>query len=138
MELQALATRKITAYHTYRELHQQLSGCTSLQQCAQVSGQLLDAYQDNRMIWQELEYYQKHHVILGKHPIFSEFRSRRALNKMSVKELMIRKRQVEGNIWRVKSEMAKGNKPHLDAIRQARLKGYQSELNDINRLLEYV
>lgn len=136
MELQALATRKITAYRTYRNLHKKLSGCTSLQQCAQLSGQLIDAYEDNRMIWQELEYYQKHHVILGKHPAFAEFNRRKALNSMSVKQLMKRKKQVEGNIWRAKSEMAKGNKPHLDAVRQARLMGYQSELNDINRLLE--
>lgn len=136
MELQALATRKITAYRTYKTLHGELAGCTSLRQCAKVSGELIDAYVDNRMIWEELNYFKQHQVILGKHPIFAEYNRRKALNGMSVKQLMSRKKQVEDNIWRAKSELRKGNKPHLDAVRRDRLAGYQAELKDINRLLE--
>ncbi len=136
MELEALASRKFSRYHSYVRLHRQLRDCTSLQQCADVSRQLIDSYLDNRMIWVELNYYQKHGTMLGKHPAFAEFRRRNELLKMSVKDLLLRKQQVENNIWRVKNEMAKGSKPHLDAIRRERLVGYEKELADINRLLE--
>lgn len=136
MELETLASRKFGKYHAYVRLHPKLRDCTSLQECADVSRKLNDSYIDNRMIWEELNYYKEHHTLLGKHPAFAEFRRRSELLKLPVKELVRRQRQVENNIWRVKSEMAKGDKPHLDIIRRERLVGYEKELEDINRLLE--
>lgn len=88
------------------------------------------------MIWEELDYYKKHGSMLGKHPAFAEFRRRNGLLNLSIKELIRRQEQVENNIWRVKNEMAKGNKPHLDVVRKERLAGYEKELADIKRLLD--
>ena len=136
MELEALASRKFTKYRAYVRLHRQLRDCTSLEDCAKVAGELVDNYIDNRLIWEELTWYKEHGSLLGKHPAFAEFRRRRELNNLPVKELMKRQRQVEMNIWRVKSEMAKGDKPHLDATRRERLAGYEKERADIVRLLE--
>lgn len=136
MELEALASRKFTHYRAYVRLHKQLRQCASLTQCADTCRELLDNYMDNRLIWQELEWYRLHHTLLGKHPAFAEFRRRRELMTLPVKELVRRQRQVEGNIWRVKSELAKGDKPHLEHSRRERLEGYERELADINRLLE--
>lgn len=136
MELEALASRKFTKYRAYVRLHHQLRDCTSLEDCARVAGELVDNYIDNRLIWQELNWYKEHGSLLGKHPAFAEFRRRRELNNLPVKELVKRQRQVEMNIWRVKSEMAKGDKPHLDATRRERLAGYEKERADIVRLLE--
>ena len=136
MELEALASRKFAKYHAYVRLHSLLRDCTDLDRCAKVAGELVDNYIDNRLIWQELNWYKQHGTILGKHPAFAEFRRRRQLNDMSVKQLVKRQQQVEMNIWRVKSELAKGDKPHLDATRQERLAGYEKERADILRLLE--
>lgn len=136
MELEALASRKFTKYRAYVRLHRQLRDCTSLEDCAKVAGELVDNYIDNRLIWEELTWYKEHGSLLGKHPAFAEFRRRRELNNLPVKELVKRLRQVEMNIWRVKSEMAKGDKPHLDATRRERLAGYEKERADIVRLLE--
>jgi len=55
---------------------------------------------------------------------------------MPIKELVFRRQQVLNNIWRVKSELVKGDKPHLDTVRKERLAGYEQELSDISRLLE--
>jgi len=88
------------------------------------------------MIWDELNYYKEHRSFLGKHPVFLEFQRRNELLHMPIKELVFRRQQVLNNIWRVKSELAKGDKPHLDTFRKERLSGYEQELNDINRLLE--
>lgn len=136
MELEALASRKFAKYHAYVRLYKQLRGCADLGECAKVAGELVDSYIDNRLIWQELNWYQQHGSILGKHPAFAEFRRRKELNGMPVKALVKRQQQVEMNIWRVKSEMAKGDKPHLDAVRRERLAGYEKERADILRLLE--
>lgn len=135
VELEALASRKFAKYHEYVKLHAQLRQCTDLKQCADVARQLLDSYMENRMIWAELNYYQQHRSVMGKHPIFASFARRKSMLSMSVKDLMKRKVQLENNIWRVQSEMKKGDKPHLDAQRKERLEAYQTELAEVNRLL---
>ena len=136
-ELEALASRKFGRYHQYVELHRQLRDCTSLDECARVSRELLSNYLENRAIWDELNYYKEHGSCLGRHPIFAAFRRRKEVLAMNIRDLMVRLRQVKNNIWRVKNEMAKGDKPHLDAERRARLFTYEQELADINRLLEH-
>ncbi|WP_417121298.1 hypothetical protein [Phocaeicola plebeius] len=134
-ELEALASRKFTKYHAYVNLHKQLRECTSTEQCAKVARELINSYLENRMIWEELNYYQQHHSILGKHPIFTAFHRRRELLTLNVKQLMVRQKRLRNNIWRVQDEMAKRDKPHLELERRARLQAYQSELAEINRLL---
>ncbi len=136
MELEALASRKFKHYRAYVRLHKELADCTDLEQCSIKCKELIDNFLDNRLIWEELDYYKKHGKLLGKHPAFAEFRRRNELRNLSIKELVRRKEQVENNIWRVKNEMAKGNKPHLDVARQERLTGYERELADINKLLD--
>lgn len=134
-ELEALASRKFARYHAYVSLHKQLRDCTSTEQCAKVSRELLNNYLENRMIWEELNYYQQHHSILGKHPIFAAFHRRKELLTLNVKQLMIRQKRLKNNIWRVQDEINKRDKPHLELERLARLQAYQSELAEINRLL---
>lgn len=136
VELEALASRKFAKYHDYIKLHPKLRECRSLDECAQVAGNLLTSYMENRAIWAELNYYQQHKAILGKHPIFAAFARRKNLLTMSVKDLMKRKQQLENNIWRVQSEIKKGDKPHLVNQRGERLTAYQTELAEVNRLLD--
>jgi hypothetical protein len=134
-ELETLASRKFAKYHGYVNLHKRLRDCTSLKECADTSRQLIDNYLENREIWEELNYYKEHHTPLGKHPIFKEFTRRKELLSLSVKELMLRKSKIENNIWRVKDEIKKKDKPHLDALRAERLVSYETELAEVNRLL---
>lgn len=134
-ELEALASRKFARYHNYVNSHKKLRDCTSTEQCAKVSRELINSYLENRMIWEELNYYQQHGSILGKHPIFAAFHRRKELLTLNVKQLMIRQKRLKNNIWRVQDEVAKRDKPHLELERLARLQAYQSELAEINRLL---
>ena len=94
LELEALASRKFARYHTYSALHQQLRNCTSLAESTITCHQLIESYLENRAIWKELKWYQEHRSILGKHPIFAEYARRNKLKTKSVKDLMIRKREV--------------------------------------------
>ncbi|KAA6325083.1 hypothetical protein EZS27_025663 [termite gut metagenome] len=134
-ELETLSSRKFAKYHLYVHLHKQLRDCTSLKECAHISRQLIDNYLENRQIWEELNYYKEHHALLGKHAVFREFARRKELLSLPVKELMLRKSKIENNIWRVKNEIKKKDKPHLDALRAERLVSYETELTEVNRLL---
>jgi len=135
VELQALVTRRITRYHEYTSLYPQLRDCNDLTQCADVAGRLVDAYLDNQAIFRELDYYQKHHKVLGKHPFFKHFTELNRLRIMSVRDLIKEQNKTRGNIWRVKSELSKGDKPHLEEKRRLKLQQYEMKLREINNLL---
>lgn len=134
-ELKILVSDRITLYHTYSSLYPQLRTCDSVEACADVAGRLLEAYLDNRQITAELDYYRDHGTVLGRHPVFAAQRRLRELASMSVVDLFGRKDKVERNIWRVKSEMRRADKPHLDSQRRERLKAYETELAQIRQLL---
>ena len=135
VELQALVTRRITMYHQYSNLYPKLRDCESVMELSTVCGKLLDAYLDNQAIFRELEYYQKHRKILGKHPFFRHYQQLTRLRSSTTSQLFLEKQRTLDNIWRVKSELRKGNKPHLDGKRRQRLQEYELKLQEINNLL---
>jgi hypothetical protein len=135
LELRALVTDKFSSYYRYRELHAGLKDCENATQCADACRSLIDNYQENRAIYAELDYYQKHKVVLGKHPIFRHFNKMRGLRKLTTKELVRKQLQLEHNIWRIESEIKKKDKPHLETERRVRLNHKQAELAEVNRLL---
>lgn len=135
VELKALVTQRITRYHEYTALYAQLRDCQTVDECADVAGRLLDAYIDGRLIAAELDYYQKHRRVLGRHPYFRHFQQLARLRSSNVKELLREQQKTKDNIWRVNSEIKKGNKPHLDTRRRQKLQEYQLKLQEINRLL---
>lgn len=135
VELQALVTRRISDYHRYQQLYHQLAECSDIAQCADIAGQLLKAYLDNQAIFKELEYYQKNHKILGKHHFFQHFNDLNRLRSMNIRDLIKEQEKTKDNIWRVNSELKKGNKPHLEGKRREKLQLYEQRLAEINRLL---
>lgn len=135
VELQALITRRITRYHEYSNLYPKLRDCQTLTECADVAGRLLDAYLDNQAIFREMEYYQKHRKVLGRHPFFRHYQQLSRLRSSTTSQLFREKQRTLDNIWRVKSEIRKGDKPHLDGKRRKRLEDYTLKLQEINNLL---
>ena len=135
VELQALVTRKITRYHEYSGLYAKLRDCQSVEECGDVAGKLLDAYLDNQAITREMDYYQKHGKVLGRHPLFRHFQQLTRLRSSSIKDLLKEQQKTKDNIWRVNSEIKKGDKPHLTEKRRQKLLEYQLKLQEINSLL---
>ena len=135
LELKALVTQRITRYHEYNRLYSQLRSCDSMDELSDLAGQLLSSYLDNQAIGRELDYYQKHKRVLGKHPMFRHFQQLIRLRSSSTKDLIHEQNKTRNNIWRVKSEMRKGDKPHLDGKRMQKLQAYELKLQEINRLL---
>lgn len=135
VELQALVTQRITRYHEYSQLYTKLRDCKTVAELSTVCGKLLDAYLDNQAIARELDYYQKHGRVLGRHPMFRHFQQLTRLRSSSIKDLLREQQKTKDNIWRVKSELKKADKPHLDARRRQKLQEYELKLQEINRLL---
>lgn len=135
VELKALVTDRITAYHRYRQLYPQLFQATTPEESARTAGDLVRAYIDNRRIWEELSYYQEHHRLLGRHPVFRHYANLRQLRAMNVRQLLRREQQVKDNLWRVRNEMKKADRPDLDQQRRDRITIYEAELAEIRRCL---
>lgn len=135
VELKILATDKISAWRRYVDLHEQLFDCTNPEECFRTASGLLAAYMENRDIHAEFAYYKEHGQLLARHPIFASFRRIRELKKKSVLELVTIRKRLEGNIWRVKNEMAKGDRPDLLPERQRRLALREAGLKEVNDIL---
>jgi len=136
LELKALVTDKFSSFYAYKDLHAKLFDCTNAKECTDVASDLLANFKENRMIFAELEYYKKHKMILGKHPIFKHLNSLKALRQLSIKDLVLKEQKLEHNIWRIKSELEKEDKPHLKEERLCRLSEKESELAEVKRLLK--
>lgn len=136
LELKALVADRITHYHAYRSFYPKLFEATTPEECARIAGKVVNAYIENRRVWEELNYYQQNRRILGHHPIFRQFSNLRKVRTMSLRDLLRREEQVKNNIWRVESVMKKDAKPELVQSRLDRLHGYQAELAEIRRLLD--
>lgn len=134
-ELKALVTDKFSSYYRYKELHKKLSDCTSLLECASTASELLGSYRDNRAIYAELNYYKQHKTILGKHLVFKHYHRLQELKTLSIKELVNLQRKLNHNIWRIESEIAKGDKPNLNEDRKQRLIIKRNQLSEVDRML---
>ncbi|MFY0628647.1 MAG: hypothetical protein JXR07_20280 [Reichenbachiella sp.] len=134
-ELKILASNKITAYHEYTAAHGQLFDCTNINECFATVKNLVENYIENRAVIKEFLYYREHRSTLGKHPIFKEFEQLKNLRKQTKIELYKRQEKLEHNIWRIESEIAKNDKPHLLVDRTRRKQSKQNELSEIMRLL---
>ena len=94
LELKALVTDKINAYNDYDEAHNQLLKVTNGEATATeeeltaLSKRAVEAFELNRDIYEELNYYKANGKVLGKHPIFRSLTLQREVNSMSQKELM--------------------------------------------------
>lgn len=136
MELKVLAADKITAYRNYCSLHEKLFDCTDPEECFETAKNLLENYRQNRRIFSEFTYYREHGRILGKHPIFEESAKLRRYKTMSGYQLSREQRRLEGAVWRIRSEMSKGDKPHLREEREERLKRKMRELEAVNTMID--
>ena len=135
-ELKVLAADKISAYWNYVEGHEQLWNCRSLTECYEAAKQVVENFLQNRRIEDEFCSWRDRHVLLGKHPVFRQSRRLRELRSLSIVELVRKKKNLEGAIWRVKDEIRRGDRPHLLASRERRLKEKEEQLAEVERMIQ--
>ncbi|MBV5313806.1 MAG: hypothetical protein JZU47_10955 [Prolixibacteraceae bacterium] len=135
-QLKALAADKISCWERYTEAHKNLFDCSSLDECYQVAKILIDNYKENRQIYEELDYYKQHGAVLGQHRVFDQYKRFDELKGKNVIELVqLYNKTLPHRIWRIENEMKKGDKPHLNSDREARLRDVQAELAEVKRIL---
>lgn len=135
-ELKILAADKITAWINQTEGHEKLFECSSLTECFETAKKVIENFIENRNITSEFSYYLEHGNILGKHPVFSVTKKIAEMRKRSILELIRRQRNLNENIWRIRNEIRKGDKPYLLIEREARLRQRELELQEINRIID--
>lgn len=134
-ELKILASDKITTYWKIVDLHEKLFNCDKNEDCRNTVAELVNVFIEDQEIKQELDYYKQHGGILGHHRIFETVKKIDEIRKMSIKELIKREQNLRENIWRIRSEIAKGDKPHLLFEREKRLREREKELEIVLNIL---
>lgn len=94
-ELKILVNDAITAFHDYKNAHEELFAKLSAvaepqlsnEQVYEIASQLLEDFELNQEIYAELEYYQKNKEILGEHKIFTPLKLEREVAKMTPAKL---------------------------------------------------
>ncbi|MDR1544128.1 MAG: hypothetical protein LBS50_06940 [Prevotellaceae bacterium] len=135
-ELKVLAADKITAYRKSITAHARLVDCTTLEQCYITAKEVVENYLENYEITQEFKHYMDTGRVLGKHAIFSEMKKLAELRKSKPSEILKRQKQVENNIFQIKSQLKKGDKSHLRTQREKRLRELMHVLQEINRIID--
>lgn len=134
-ELKILVSNKITAYHAYKAAHAKLfDSSTPKEEFANVRT-LVENYIENHTIHLELAHFQKNKTILGKHPIFEEMKRLKTYRSTSTVQLIKQANRVRHNIWRIRKLIQSGDKPHLRFDREQKLKAYEVELAEIEKLI---
>lgn len=136
IELKALAADKISTYWKCVELHKKLFECHRNIDCRDVAMELVHTFIEDQTIKQELDYYKHHRGFLGLHRIFDSQKRITQIRGMSIRELVRKERQLKDNIWRIKNEISKSDKPHLLPERQARLREKENELKLVEKMLD--
>jgi ATP-dependent helicase/nuclease subunit A len=96
----------------------------------------IENFQENRAIFQELDYYREHGAILGKHRIFEYLRQRQQLHGLNIVELLAEQRRLRSAIWRINDEIKKGTKPYLQAEREKRRHQKETLLAEVDKLID--
>ncbi|WP_378186884.1 hypothetical protein ACE939_00865 [Aquimarina sp. W85] len=124
-----LVANMITAYSEYRAAHSSLFEKAKQEELAAIAATVKDNYIENKLIWDELEYYQENQQILGKHEIFTKQNLATEISEISTEELSKKISNIKTNVSRNKKKAT--DKQRSDADReksQELLEKYELEL----------
>jgi hypothetical protein len=134
-ELKILASNKITAYHNFTDAHARLFDSTRENIFGNAKA-AVENYLENRAIYAEFEFYKQQGRVLGRHRVFDQMNRIKSLRKLKIVELIKLKDKLEHSIWRIRSEIKKGNKKHLQVEREQSIIDKEAEIAEIDRILE--
>lgn len=135
-ELKIIVGDKITYFHNYCEAYDDLQKANNDRDHLKSVSYLVETFIKNRNITAELDYYAKHTQILGKHPIFEEYKRIKTFRKLSPRELVRLKSNLKNNIYRNQKKLREDHREDLRLQREENLRKQQIELAEIDRLLE--
>lgn len=110
-ELKVLVSDSITAFHSYREKHEELFKMfeeknESKEKIYAIASELLNDFELNRSIHKELQHYRDNGEILGEHRALLEFKLQKEVDAMTGDVLAKAKNNLKSNISKKKKALA--------------------------------
>jgi hypothetical protein len=134
-ELKILVHDMLCSFDNYKLAHEALFTAENEEELLQFSKATVESYLENRLIWDELNYFKEHQKVLAVHPIFEEMREVNLIREMKIIDLAKKKKNLLSNISQVKIAIAKGDKPEKNLERQIRLESKQRLLAIVEAML---
>ena len=125
----------LTAYDAYKTAHESLFAVKTFEDIHKASRDTVENYLENRLIWDELNYYKQHGAVLGKHPIFAWMQRLDVIRRMPTGNLVKLKIRIENNLVRNRAAVRRKPNHKSTADRLARIARMEQELIEVNRLL---
>ncbi len=136
IELKILATDKVTAWRGFVSAHAALFDASTPEECLEAAKKCVKFYCQNRKIYSEFAYYQEHKTILGKHPIFEETRRLQKLRSSGIFTLIGKEKNLRDCVWRLRRNIAAGDRPDLEESREQLLESRERELSEVQRMIQ--
>ncbi len=125
----------LTDYENFTTNHTLLQTTTDPVVISTLSKSIVEDYLNNRLIWDELNYFKKHNTLLGKHKIHDWLDRQAEIRKMNVPELVRLKTQLENNIPRTRRNITLFPEHKETPNRQLRLSQFEHEFFEVKSLL---
>ncbi|MCX6282387.1 MAG: hypothetical protein NTU51_10530 [Bacteroidetes bacterium] len=123
------------AYDAYKAGHESLFSAKTNDQVYDHARLTVENYLNNRLIWDELNYFKKNNQILGHHPIFSWMHRVDEIRRLKIGDLVNLKIRLENNLVRNRAAVRRSPNHPETGKRKDRIAQMQHELSEVNRLL---
>ncbi len=120
--LKILVADLFTAYAKYKEAHAKLSELpddADALEAARLSEEVVENFIQNREIWEELEYYQENHELLGKCDKVKAIQERQGVAELTDVELLQKRNSAAAQISKAKKVL---ENPKADEEKKAKAK----------------
>lgn len=136
-ELKILAADKLTAFSNYQDCHQKLTDVKdgklvlTADEEKNLAAAAVGWFEDGEEIKAELDYYQEHKTILGKHRIFARLAMQRKVDEMTPEKL-------NNFIAQTPSYISKKNKGIRETTDEQRKHDLNNDITERNEMLSLV
>lgn len=133
-ELKVLVADKITAYKAYvkdqADLVKHANGELDLQPdtAKNLAAQVVENFEKNREIYEELNYYKEHGKILGNHPIFKNLTIQREVDAMTAEECF--------KYLNASKKFISVKLQAIEKLVKSKPKGYQAKMTELTSAIE--
>ena len=134
-ELKILVADMISSHARYVQNHKRLFDALSAEELSELSKSVVEDYLENRLIWEELDYFKKEGTPLKKHPIWAQQSRRQEISEMSTSDLSTLKTNLRSNISRNKGWLKKNPESEKAASWQKNFDDYSRELVMVEEIL---
>jgi len=134
--LKILVVNKGILFNKAKEAREKLEQATTDQERLKWNKILTDSMLENQQIWDELNYFQSHKKVLGKHPSFSQAKELEKLKAMTTKQLIQKQRNIPTYISKANKAIKENPKDEkILKAKRAIIQKYEWMNTEIDKLM---